>query len=197
MTDTEIALTNGFTLTSVRASDVDDYVRLLGDGEVADTIPVIPQPYTQESAEWWVSHRIAFREKHGVELCFAVRNGDGILAGSIGVDDLVLGTTHNGELGYWLGREYRGLGIASEAVHHFIPYAFDRLSLTRLTAHALESNAASIRVLERAGFNFEGRLRQHTRTAQGLCDTLAFGLLRQEWIAQRSPSTTWQPPRRG
>jgi hypothetical protein len=35
----EIALTNGFFLSSVRAGDVDDYVRVLGDGEIATTIP--------------------------------------------------------------------------------------------------------------------------------------------------------------
>lgn len=189
MSDTEIALTNGFSLTSVRASDVDDYVRLLRDGEVAATIPVIPQPYTQEFAQRWVDHRIAFLQKHRVELCFAIRDESGILAGSIGVDDLIPGTTHNGELGYWLGREYRGRGIASEAAHQFISYAFDRLSLARLTAHTLESNAASIRVLEGTGFTLEGRLRQYTRTARGLCDTLVFGLLREEWIAQRPPDT--------
>jgi len=181
MTDSGIALTNGFSLTSVRASDVDDYVRLLKDGEIAATIPVIPQPYTQESAQGWVRHRIAFLEKHGVELCFAIRNSDGVLAGSIGVDDHVPGSTHNGELGYWLGREYRGLGIAREAAHRFIPYAFDRLALTRLTAHTLDSNAPSIRVLEGAGFRLEGRLRQFTQTSKGLRDTLVFGLLREEW----------------
>jgi RimJ/RimL family protein N-acetyltransferase len=107
-----------------------------------------------------------------------------LLAGSIGVDDFIPGNTHNGELGYWLAREFRGRGIASEAARVFVPYAFDYLSLDRLTAHTLEFNAASIRVLEAVGFNLEGRLRQYTRTATGLYDTLVFGLLRKEWIAK-------------
>ena len=184
MTSMEIALTNGFRLTSVREGDCGDYLRLLGDGEVASTIPTIPQPYTQKSAQRWVNHRLAFLEKAGVEVCFAIRNSDGVLVGSIGVDDLIPGSTHNGELGYWLGREHRGRGIAREAVKAFIPYAFDRLALTRLTAHTLDFNAASIRVLKSAGFNLEGRLRQYNRTATGIHDTLVFGLLRQEWSAR-------------
>jgi RimJ/RimL family protein N-acetyltransferase len=189
----EIALTNGFILSSVRAGDVDDYVRLLGDGEVATTIPAIPQPFTQESAKGWVNHRIAFFEKHGVELCFAIRSADGSLAGSIGVDDFIPGSTHNGELGYWLGREFRGRGIAKKAARVFIPYAFDHLLLNRLTAHTLEFNAASIRVLEGVGFSLEGRLRQYTRTTTGLCDTLVFGLLKTEWITKLASNAPLQP----
>ena len=69
------------------------------------------------------------------------------------------------------------------AVRVFIKYAFDRLTLSRLTAHTLHFNAASIRILENAGFKLEGRLRQYARTASGFHDTLVFGLLREDWSA--------------
>lgn len=180
---TEIALTNGYCLTSVRANDGDDYVQLLGDGEIANTIPAIPQPYTQETAQSWIRHRLAFLEKRAVDVCFVIRNSDGSLVGGVGVDDLIPGSAHNGEVGYWLGRESRGRGIAREAVRAFIPYAFDRLALNRLTAHTLHFNAPSIRVLEASGFKLEGRLRKYTRTASGFHDTLVFGLLKDEWSA--------------
>jgi RimJ/RimL family protein N-acetyltransferase len=184
MTIREIVLASGYRLTSVREDDCDRYVGFLADGEIAGTIPVIPQPYTRESAQWWIRHRLTFLDKTGMEVCFAIRQADGALVGSVGVDDLVPGTAHNGELGYWLGREHRGRGIARGAVQAFIPYAFDHLALDRLTAHTLHFNSASIRVIEGAGFKLEGRLRQYTRTSTGIHDTLVYGLLRNEWSTQ-------------
>ncbi len=188
MTFAEITLTNGYQLTSVREDDCDDYVRFLADGEIARTIPAIPQPYTRASAQCWIRHRLAFLEKAGMEVCFAIRSADGALVGSVGVDDLVLGTDHNGELGYWLGAEHRRRGVAREAVRAFVPYAFERLALERLTAHTLHFNSASIRVLETAGFKLEGRLRRYTRTSTGFHDTLVFGLLKHEWKTQGPPN---------
>jgi RimJ/RimL family protein N-acetyltransferase len=130
-----------------------------------------------------VNHRLTFLKKTGLEVCFAIRNPDGTLIGSVGVDDLSPGRAHNGELGYWLGREHRGRGIAREAVRAFIPYAFQQLELNRLTAHTLHFNSASNRILEASGFKLEGMLRQYTRTTTGFHDTLVFGLLRDEWAA--------------
>lgn len=51
-------------------------------------------------------------------------------------------------IGYWLGREHWGLGIASAAVEQFLREAPDR----PLFAHVAKANAASIRVLEKCGF---------------------------------------------
>ena len=183
MTKTQLSLPGGHSLTSVRKEDRDDYVRYLGDGEIAKTIPALPQPYTQETAQSWIRHRLMFLERAEVEICFVIRDPAGSLVGSVGVDDLVPGTTHNGELGVWLGAAHRGHGIAREAVRAFIPYAFDTLGLDRITAHTLHFNAASIRVIGGVGFRLEGRLRRYTRTATGVHDTFVFGLLKEEWNA--------------
>ncbi len=183
MTKTQLSLPGGHSLTSVRKEDRDDYVRYLGDGEIAKTIPALSQPYTQETAQSWIRHRLMFLERAEVEICFVIRDPAGSLVGSVGVDDLVPGTTHNGELGVWLGAAHRGHGIAREAVRAFIPYAFDTLGLDRITAHTLHFNAASIRVIGGVGFRLEGRLRRYTRTATGVHDTFVFGLLKEEWNA--------------
>jgi [ribosomal protein S5]-alanine N-acetyltransferase len=177
-----IVLPSGYMLTSTRLDDRDEYVRLLADGEVARLIPVIPQPYTTETADKWIRHRLAFTAKCGHEITFCIRSPAGVLAGSVGVDDLPVGTARVGELGYWLGADHRGRGIARQAVHAFIPYAFATLGLERLTAHTLHFNVASARILTGAGFELEDRLVQHTKTATGLHDTLRFSLLKRDWI---------------
>ena len=52
------------------------------------------------------------------------------------------------EVGYWLGKEYWGKGIASEALTQFLPHIKTR----PLFAHVAKHNAASRRVLEKCGF---------------------------------------------
>jgi [ribosomal protein S5]-alanine N-acetyltransferase len=182
------SLPDGYTLTSARIEDRDDYVRLLGDGEVASVIPAIPQPYTREIGEAWIRHRLQLVEDQGCEICFSIRGPTGALAGSVGVNDLVVGSAVDGELGYWLGIAHRGRGIMRAAVRAFIPYAFGRLALERLTAHALPSNGTSARILTGAGFRLEGRLPHHIQTPSGRQDALVFGLLRSEWQTMSADS---------
>jgi RimJ/RimL family protein N-acetyltransferase len=179
-----MSLPSGYTLTSARPGDRDDYVRLLGDGDIAAFIPAIPQPYTAEIADNWIRLRRAFVTNHLREISFCIRDPNGVLAGCVGIDDLDIETARGGELGYWLGAAHRGRGVAREAIDAFIPYAFERLGLERLTAHTLHFNAASIALLTRAGFRLEERLARHTRTATGLHDTLRFRMDKSDWRAR-------------
>ncbi|HVZ74169.1 MAG TPA: GNAT family N-acetyltransferase [Polyangia bacterium] len=143
---------DGYALTGVRAEDRDDYVRWLADGDVARAIPGMPQPYTVEAADAWIHRRLAFAARFGVEVCLSIRDAAGRLVGSVGVDDAALDGGGRGELGYWLGRDHRGRGLARRAVEAFLPHAFGALALHRLTARAFAWNLPSIRILERVGF---------------------------------------------
>ncbi|MFO0801687.1 MAG: GNAT family N-acetyltransferase [Gemmataceae bacterium] len=60
------------------------------------------------------------------------------------------------EIGYWLAEPYWGRGIIVEAVRELVRYSFDSLKPKRIQARVIEGNAASIRVLEKLGFRFEG-----------------------------------------
>jgi len=62
------------------------------------------------------------------------------------------------EIGYWLGEEFWGRGIATAALLGVTEHAFAVYDLCRLYAHVFEWNVASARVLEKAGYAFEGRL---------------------------------------
>ena len=52
------------------------------------------------------------------------------------------------KVGYWIGREYWGKGIASAALSQFL----DQDRFRPLKAHVVKSNVASIRVLQKCGF---------------------------------------------
>ncbi|MBL0767405.1 GNAT family N-acetyltransferase [Sphingopyxis sp. DHUNG17] len=87
------------------------------------------------------------------------------------------------EIGYILGREQWGRGIAREALARVIDYGFDAANLRRIFADTDPDNGASIGLLERLGFVCEGRLRAEWETHIGIRDSLIYGLLREEWRA--------------
>jgi ribosomal-protein-alanine N-acetyltransferase len=85
------------------------------------------------------------------------------------------------EIGYWLGRPYWGKGIVVEAVNRVVEYLFRERKLQRVFARVWHPNTRSARVLEKAGFTFEGRLRRDTFRNRRWMDVLVFGLLKEEW----------------
>jgi RimJ/RimL family protein N-acetyltransferase len=179
-------ISNDLHLSSLRLTDIGAYVNHLNDGgEISARTPVIPYPYTEEAANWWIRHRMEFTELAGREISFAIRNAEGVLIGSVGADDFRIGESHRAEVGFWVAKAYRNRGIATTALRVFIRYAFEELNLSRLTAHTLVFNTASARVLEKNGFEVEGYLRKHTRINGNLFDTLACGLLKEDWSARR------------
>jgi ribosomal-protein-alanine N-acetyltransferase len=64
------------------------------------------------------------------------------------------------ELGYWLGFDYWGRGIATEAIVGVTNWAFEALDLQRIFAQPYADNIASCRALEKAGFTLEGTLKR-------------------------------------
>ena len=105
-------------------------------------------------------------------------------------DNALIGTTtlfnldfnsRRAELGYGLGRAHWGNGYMHEALKALLTYAFDELEFRRLEADVDPRNVASIRTVERLGFQREGYLRERWQVNGEIQDTLFYGLLRPEW----------------
>ena len=62
--------------------------------------------------------------------------------------------------GYWLGEKYWGRGIATAALVSITDYALKEFNLTRVYAVPYARNAASIKVLQKAGYTCEGMMRR-------------------------------------
>jgi RimJ/RimL family protein N-acetyltransferase len=80
------------------------------------------------------------------------------------------------ELGYWLFAEARGRGVATRSVEALVEHAFAN-GIYRVEAHVRIGNAASERVLERAGFEREGVRRRFLRHAGKRVDATLFARL--------------------
>jgi RimJ/RimL family protein N-acetyltransferase len=151
-----------------------------GDFEVADTALNIPHPYPDGLADEWIAmHGRAWRD--GREAVFAITaRADGTLMGAIGLACIDARHRH-AEMGYWLGRPFWNLGLATEAARAVLRFAFDTLDLERVFAHHFVRNPASGRVLEKIGMVREGVLRAHVRQWGQPEDLVVCGILRREW----------------
>ena len=114
-----------------------------------------PYPYTIDDAHEWITRvQQDFPERH-----FAIASTSQVIGG-IGVEPGEDVRRRSAEIGYWLGEPYWGQGIATAAARALTEYAFDRFDLARLEARVFEWNPASCRVLEKAGYTREARLRR-------------------------------------
>lgn len=138
---------------------------------------VFPHPYTLQDAEEWITR--ASTADPIVNFAIVI---DGAAAGGIGLIPRGDVHRHTVGLGYWLGEEFWGRGIMTEAVRAMTEHAFQNADVHRLYACVYAWNPASARVLEKAGYRLEGRMRQHATKEGEKVDELIYGLLREEWL---------------
>ncbi|MEM1288722.1 MAG: GNAT family N-acetyltransferase [Pseudomonadota bacterium] len=137
------------SLRRYEMSDAARLVELLDDFEVTKYTSSIPFPYSIDDAREFL---VAARDEKGKMVHRAVVF-EGQIAGGIG---LGMRQLSENELGYWVGRDYWGKGIASSAVSTFISL-LDQLKISgSIDAQTAISNVASQRVLEKNGFVFSG-----------------------------------------
>jgi ribosomal-protein-alanine N-acetyltransferase len=105
------------------------------------------------------------------------------LVGGIGLTQVKRGVAQVGTLGYWVGEPFQGRGYMTEAVKLISRFAFTQLNLHRVEAACLPENAASRRVLEKAGFVREGYARLYLKIAGDWRDHLTFALLQEDFEA--------------
>ncbi len=136
---------------------------------VRDTFP---HPYTIIDAERWILHTQSLRDTQ-----FAIII-DSFAVGGIGIIPQTDVYSKSMEIGYWLGEEYWGRGIASEAVGAIRKYAFERFDIVRIFADVFDWNKASARILEKNAFAFEGRKKNAIVKNGKICDLLMYAVLK-------------------
>jgi RimJ/RimL family protein N-acetyltransferase len=171
----ELDLGDGYRIRPWRRGDEPSLVLYANNPRVAGNLrDAFPHPYTPADARSWIDR--AARQEPATS--FAVAAGDSAIGG-IG---LILGADifrRSAELGYWLGEPFWGRGITTRAVAAFSAWAFARFDLARIEAGVFESNPASARVLEKAGFSCEARLRKAATKSGRTLDLLLYAQVRE------------------
>jgi RimJ/RimL family protein N-acetyltransferase len=102
----------------------------------------------------------------------------GLFVGSVGIHPQDGWRDHLAEIGYWIGREYWGKGIASAALDKMTEYGFGALRLKKLVADVLAPNVASMRVLAKCGYEREGIFKAEVRKYDRYFDIHRFARVR-------------------
>lgn len=133
---------------------------------------VFPHPYTEADADRWLTAQAQAREP--TDWAIEV---DQLAVGGIGVtlgDGVHAKSAH---FGYWLAEPYWGRGIMTDAVKALAPYAMRKFGLVRLEAPVFAWNPASMRVLEKCGWQREGVLRASAFKDGEIIDQVLYALV--------------------
>ena len=177
-----IITTQRVVLRWISEDDVDSLYEIFSDPQVMRYWSTVPLRNRKAAAE--LQREIA--EGNWREQMFkwglALRDSNTV----IGTTTLFNLNLDNGraELGYAMARAYWGKGYMNEALKALVSHAFDVMTLRRLEADVDPRNTASIRTLERLGFQREGFLRERWDVNGEIQDALFYGLLRREWLKE-------------
>lgn len=164
----------GWRIRSYSPEDVPAVARHANNPRVAANLrDRFPHPYTEKHARIWIGHCLEQRPERN----FAIANAEEVIGG-IGLELQPDVHRASAELGFWLAEPYWGQGIMTRAARAMTDYALARFGLIRVFAMVFESNPASARVLEKAGFELEGRLRMSVIKNGRVLDQLLYAYVR-------------------
>ena len=159
-----------------KLSDAKDLAMALSNRKILDNLrDGLPYPYTEQDGLDYISSMISADENEA----FAITVDDKAV-GSIGIFRQENIHRQTAELGYYIAENYWGKGIMTEAVTQICEYVFDKSDIIRIYAEPFAYNKASCRVLEKAGFQYEGTLRSNAVKNGKVIDMKMYSLLKTE-----------------
>jgi len=162
-------------------ADVNAITRLAGDPRIAENTRRLPHPYSQGDAVEFVRGIANNRET-----VFLIEK-DHTPIGMVGVDWREVDAP---ELGYWLGVDYWGQGLATEAVRAAIDFTFEQFDVTQLRSGARVANPASRNVLEKCGFQWSGVELHRFESLGSSTPVDCFRLTRSIWASLKNWSNS-------
>lgn len=157
--------------------DVEAAFAIVGDDKVTQSLSFDSK--TRQQTSTMIDGAIArAQSRPRLEFYLAVTTTDDEL---IGFARLGLDGVRAAKLGYAIRADRWGQGYATDAARTLVTFGFERLDLHRISAAMGPDNSASKALVERLGFTYEGRIRDHVHTNGGWRDSLLYSVLEHEW----------------
>jgi ribosomal-protein-alanine N-acetyltransferase len=171
--------THRFRLRALRPSDAEIIYGYFSDPRVTRFFGM--EPYTAlEQAEQFIAGYLSAAEAgRGIRWGVAVRQTD-LLVGTCGFHAWHV-PHRRAEIGYEVRPDNWRTGVMSEVLPAMLQYGFDQMNLNRIAALISPPNTASVRLIEKLGFQREGLLREYSITAGIPEDLCSYSLLRYEF----------------
>lgn len=178
--------TTRLSLRAIRAEDLDAFYGVYSNPEVMRYWSTPPLPNREAAAKLISEINEGFKRQELLKWGIALRVNDELI-GSVTLFHPDF-THRRAEIGYALGRDYWRQGYMRETLQAVLNYAFAELNLHRLEADVDPRNAASVRTLERLGFQREGYLRERWHVNGEIQDAYFYGLLKPDWESATTSS---------
>lgn len=170
-----------FRLRAWKTEDAESLAQAANNPAIARNLRnVFPNPYTLDDAIWYINDSIANEGKKQISYAIEI---EGRAVGSIGIfvkDDVY---EKSAELGYWLAEDYWRKGVMTKAVQMICKEAFASFDIVRIFAEPFADNAGSRGVLEKAGFTYEGTMRNGIYKNGEIHSYCMYSILREEFTA--------------
>ena len=150
--------------------DLADLVRYANNNNIAKWLTNgFPHPYTQDDAKAFLS---SIADDNPTKVFAIEVNREAV--GSIGIFPQSDVHEKNAEMGYWLAEAYWGQGIMVKAIQEIVAYGFRTFDIIRIFARPFSGNLNSRKVLQKAGFELEARLKKAIFKNGELMDELIY-----------------------
>ena len=160
-----------------KIEDKSDLAKALNNKNILNNLrDGVPYPYTENDAEDFISAMLSADPDK--TFAFAITLEDKAI-GSIGIFRQENIHYRTAELGYYIGEEYWGRGYMTEAVKQACGFVFENTDIIRIYAEPFAYNTGSCRVLEKAGFAYEGTLRSNAYKNGNVVDMKMYALVKQ------------------
>ena len=161
-----------------KLTDAKDIAVALSNKKIQDNLrDGLPYPYSEQDGIDFISSMLSANEDE--TFAFAITLDDKVI-GSIGVFRQQNIHRQTAEMGYYIAEEYWGKGIMTDAVKQICNYVFKNRDILRIYAEPFAYNTGSCRVLEKAGFQYEGTLRNNAVKNGKVIDMKMYSLLMEE-----------------
>lgn len=161
-----------------KLSDAKDLSAALSNKKIHDNLrDGLPYPYLEKDAIVYIYSMLSAKEDE--TFAFAITLDDKVI-GSIAVFRQQNIHRQTGEMGYYIAEEFWGKGIMTDAVKQICQYVFQHSDILRIYAEPFAYNMGACRVLEKAGFQYEGTLRSNAVKNGKVIDMKMYSLIRDE-----------------
>jgi ribosomal-protein-alanine N-acetyltransferase len=168
-------------LRELSINDAVDISRLM-TYNISKSLWQVPFPYTVENAVNFINscHR-DFKSLKAVNFAIQYKNNLGDVNRLVGTISLknIDSDNKKANVGYWIGEQYWGNGLATESVALVINYAFSVLGLEEISAYVYSENKASIRVLEKNGMTKKEEVNEYNQMSCRYKNTIKFAIQRR------------------
>lgn len=178
MTTDVVLETQRMILRQLSSADVLPMTQILSNPEVMrySVRGVLSERATAEFIDW----SLQSYAHHGFGPWAVVEKASGVLMGFCALNRESVDSVEEVEIGYRLAPQFWGRGLATEIVRAMLAYGFEHLGLRSIIAIVQPANVASVRVIQKVGFNAFVYSQYHRLGVK------IYRLNRDEWLAEET-----------